>query len=255
MKRRLHRPRKRDIPLELLSAVWRTEEIGGTGQHHEHESIQEGHRSSHSFALNQWSHGDINSFCAQYIRPYLPSLGRALPVIERILGMLDEQGDCPSSLSVKGEAASPDFVEEGILAGLTLREYSLHVARITHDLIKKGHKETMMGKFLILALGHKLGILSGADMLGGVSVKSVLMLDPLLQDLPYRDDIMVAIRMYQDNRPKTDAARILKGASAAAGKAMSERAKVLSKACRRPSVDIEKISAAIHSPQTFEDQI
>jgi hypothetical protein len=88
----------------------------------------------------QWVHADISSFYGRYIRPCLISLGPARPVIERILDILDEHGDCPWSLSAGVRVDASDSDDERIFAGITLRDYSLHVARIAHDLLKKGHK-------------------------------------------------------------------------------------------------------------------
>jgi len=229
-KRWLHRPKVQQVPLERLASLWVKEsDLSTHGQ-------REFQRASMT-----WAHEDINSFHSQYVDSFLPATDPARPVIAELLSLLDEQGDYPSTMpeSVSGE--------EHVSAKISLRAYSLETARIAFDMIRKGHRnpEMLMGKILVITLGHQLGVISDADILGGVSAKSVLLLDPLIQGLPYKESIVNAVRTFRENHVKSDEARILRAASSAAGKKEYERTEVLSKAQREPFPDIEQIKRAI----------
>ena len=231
IKRRLHRPREQQIPLERLARLWLEDPRlpvkaqGGSQQE-----------------LMAWTHEDIASFYAQYVESFLPQTDPARPVIEQLLTILDEHGDCPSTIP------DADSGEKHIYPQIPLRDYSLEVARTAFDMIRKGHldPEMLMGKILIMTLGHQLGMLSDAAILGGTSAKSVLILDPLIRDLPYKEAIVNAIRTFRSNHLKTNEARILRAASSAARKKEIERVEVLSKVwAKYPQVDIDKIKSAI----------
>jgi hypothetical protein len=122
------------------------------------------------------------------------------------------------------------------------------------DMIKKAHRdyELILGKIVIICLGHRLGILSSATTIGGVSARSLLMLHPLIQDLAFKNNIITAIRTFEDNHPKIDEARILKAATLAARKHLKERSEVLSQMDQQGVLDISKIRAAIFSPERIE---
>jgi len=225
IKRRLHRPKVREIPLEQLAALW--VERDETDQERELK------------LSDKWLHDEINGFYSQYVNTSLPPSDPARPVIEEILTLLDEQGYCPS--------APGTIPEEEIYAEISLREYSLEVARIAYEMVLKGHKdpELLLGKIFIITLGHQLGVLSSEQMLGGVPAKSLLILEPHIRDLAYRDAIVEAIRTFTGNHPKSQEARILKAASSAARKREYERARVFSKVWHQAPVDIEDIKKAI----------
>jgi hypothetical protein len=232
IKRRLHRPGQREIPLERLARLWL-----------EDSERPLRNQGSPQQMTRTWTHEDINSFSSRYVESFLPPSDPAHPVIERLLVILDEHGGCPSS------NAKSDSEEGHVFAEISLREYSLEVTRIAFDMIKRGHRdyEMIAGKILVITLGHHLGITSDADILGGISAKSVLLLDPLIQDLPCKESVVNAIRTFEANHPKTDEAKILKAASSAARKNEYERAKVFSRAWQQPVMDIKKIKRAIES--------
>lgn len=228
IKRRLHRPKVQQVPLERLARLWMKDSpLSNHGQ------------GEFQRASMTWAHDDINRFYSQNVDSFLPESDSARPVIAQLLTLLDEQGDCPST----------DSKEKPISARIPLRAYSLETARIAFEMIRKGHRdpEMLMGKILIIALGHQLGVISDADILGGVSAKSVLLLDPLIQDLPYRESIVNAVRTFRKNHAKSDEARILGAASSAARKKEHERSEVLSKTSREPFPDIEQIKRAIQA--------
>ena len=227
LKRRLHRPKERQIPLEQLARLWLDSEPELKGES--------------KIVSKSWEHEDIDMFYAHYIHFFLPSGDPARPVIQGILDLLDERGDLPSVIP----GSVPD--EKALYEEISLREYTLEVARIAHEMVIKGHRdpEMIMGKIMIITLGHQVGVISDADTLGGIPAKSILILDPMIRDLPYRDSIVEAIQRYSGNRQKTQEAKILSAATSAARKKLYERARVLSKAWNQPSIDIEEIKKAI----------
>jgi hypothetical protein len=222
--------KRKEIPLNLLSRLWT-----------EKEPIRQ--PSFQNPTQSKWAHEDIHQFYTQYISPSFSILGPAGPTIDQILTLLDHHGDCPSSLD--------DSETEKAFAGITLREHSMTVARIAVDMIKKAHRdyEVILSKILIICLGHSFGILSSANIIGGIPARSILILDPLIQDLPFKQDIITAIRTFGDNHPKTDEAKILKAANTAARKNELERLTVISKIGCPDIFDIKKIRAAIQSPE------
>ncbi len=221
---------RKEIPLNLLSHLWVENKIS------EKAALQPP-------AANDWAHQDIHQFYNQYIAPNMTVLGTALPVIHQILSILDNAGDCMADMD--------DSEEEKMPVSITLREHSLCVARIAVDMIKKTHRDydMILGKILIVCLGHGLGALSSAQTIGGLIAKTLLILGPLIQDLPFKQDIVLAILTFGENHPGTDGAKILKAASCAARRSEQERTRVLSKINRLDILDIQKIRAAIQPSQ------
>jgi len=226
IKRRLHRPRVRTVPLEALAVLWtQGEGVQGLISREEQEEVR-------------WVNHEINNFYRSYVSPYSATLGPARKVIEQILTILDLQGNHPSVEDRKD-----------ILAQITLREHSLSTAREAIDMIRRHHRdhEMIAPKVLIMALGHNLGVTGTADVLGGANMKSLLILEPMVQDLPYKDAIFDAIRNYKENKPKGQEAKILKAADAAARRKERQRLQLLSATPGVPLTDIKKISALIEN--------
>jgi hypothetical protein len=233
LKQKLNRNRQKEIPLEFLSRLWIEKEMP------KKSSLQ-------NPITAHWTHADINQFYAQYVAPLSAALGTTAPVIEHLLTLLDDKGDCSFCVD--------EMDEEKTLINISLRDHSLTVARMAVDMIKKAHRdyELILGKILIICLGHRLGILSSATTIGGVSARSLLMLHPIIQDLSFKQDIITAIRTFEDNHPKADEARILKAATLAARKHLNERSEVLSQMDKQGVLDISKIRTAIFSPERNE---
>jgi len=230
LKQKLTGTRRKEIPLNLLSRLWSEKEMTGKP-------------SYQNQSTPQWAHQDINQFYTQYIAPNHSVLGPAGLVIDQILSMLDDAGDWPASVEPSDEEES--------FSAITLRGHSLTVTRIAVDMIKKTHRdyEMILSKILIICLGHRLGALSSANTIGGVTAKTLLILDSMIQDLPFKQDIVLAILTFCENRPKSEAAKILKAASCAARKKEVESTQVFSKISRPDVLDIKKIRAAIQLPQ------
>jgi hypothetical protein len=130
------------------------------------------------------------------------------------------------------------------------------VASIAVGLIKKAHRdyEKILGKILIICLGHGLGAIAPRSAIGGMTAKTLLILDPMIQELPFKQDIVLAILTSCESNPKTEGAKILKAACLEAGKQARERALIISKISQtdilNPDVlDINNIRAAINLPE------
>lgn len=218
---------RKEISLHLLSRLWV-----------EKENLEKA--ALQYPAANDWAHQDIHHFYSQYIAPNRMALGATGPVIHRILSMLDNAGDCAADMDDSGEEKMP--------VTISLREHSLCVARIAVDMIKKTYRDDDMivGKILIICLGHGLGALSSSVCVGGVMAKTLLILDPMIQALPFKQDIVLAILTFGETHPKAESAIILKAASRAARKKEVESAQVYSEINRLDVVlDIKKIKASI----------
>jgi hypothetical protein len=234
LKQKFCRARRKEIPLHLLSRLWIEKEM------HEKSFLK-------NSITSKWAHDDINQFYAQYIAPNIAVLGAAASVIDHILSLLDDAGTCPFSEETSIEIE----IEDDGFPVVTLREHSLNVARIAVDMIKKNHRDydMILGKTLIICLGHGLGALSSAQTIGGLIAKTLLILYPLIQDLPFKQDIVLALLTFGENHPRTDGAKILKAASFAARRNEQERNMVLSKINHPDVLDIQKIRAAIQLSQ------
>ena len=234
LKQKFNRARRKEIPLYLLSRLWIEKEM------HEKSSLK-------NSITDKWAHDDINQFYAQYIAPNMVVLGPAASVIDQILSLLDDAGNSPFREEPSIEIEAKEF------PAVTLREHSLNVARIAVDMIKKAHRDydMILGKTLIICLGHGLGALSPTQIIGGLIAKTLLILDPLIQDLPFKQDIVLALLTFGENHPRNDGAKILKAANFAARRNQQERTRVLSKINRPNVLDIQQIRAAI---QQFQEK-
>ena len=198
----------------------------------------------------RWIHSEINSFYRTYVQPYEVAMGPSRQVVEQILTMLDHYGDTPSIETETGAVAcSTTSKPEQCLAQITLREHSLNVAREAVDMIKRHHKdyEMMVGRILIITLGHALGLCSKAQVPGGGWTKTLLILEPMIQDLPWKDIVFEAISTFQSNKPKSQEARILRAAEAASRKKELQRVQLLSATPGVP-MDINKVREMVGLP-------
>jgi len=237
LKRWLHRPKTTTVPLEALSVLWAHDSAPLKGTLTEDQEVR-------------WIHSEINSFYRTYVQPYAAAMGPSRQVVEQILTMLDHHGDTPSLPASQAGvetgsgalACSRKSHRDQCLAQITLREHSLNVAREAMDIIKKHHKdyEMMAGRILIIALGHDLGLCSKAQVPGDGWTKSLLILEPMVQDLPWKDIVFEAISTFQANRPKSQEARILRAAEAASRKKELQRLQLMSAPPGVP-IDINKV--------------
>jgi len=106
-----------------------------------------------------FEHPEINDFYKGYVaKPYVK--GNRRIVIEKLLQMLDEQGDCSSVVGRGVQARSTEteakYGEESYayLARIPLWRHSLEVAKCY---IRKFQHDTMHPAAIIIALGHDVG--------------------------------------------------------------------------------------------------
>ena len=190
----------------------------------------------------RWINSEINSFYRTYVQLYSAAMGPSRGVVEQILTMLDHQGNVPSV-----DANDPE--SDQLFRQITLREHSLSVAREAIDMVKRYHKdyEMLVGRMLIITLGHDLGVCSNAQIPGGVGTKSLLILEPMVQDLPFKEVVAEAISTFRKTNPKSQEARILRAAEASVRKKELQRIQLLSATPGVPLTDMTKISALIGS--------
>ncbi|RLD98228.1 MAG: hypothetical protein DRI92_04270 [Aquificota bacterium] len=236
LKRWLHRPKPTTVALEALSVLWAHD--SAPLKRTLTEDQQDPARPAGGEV--RWIHSDINSFYSTYVQPYAAAMGPSWPVVEQILTILDHHGNTPS-------------VESGAdqhLAQITLREHSLNVAREAMDMIKRHHKdyEMIAGRILIIALGHDLGLCSRAQAPGGGWSKSFLILEPIVQDLPFKEVIFEAITTFNKNNPRSQEARVLRAAEATARKKEVQRIQLLGATPGVP-IDITKMRQIIRGEE------
>jgi hypothetical protein len=185
----LRRPKNQEISLESLSRLW----VGDQ----EDDFLSPSHQDREIF----WKNQDITDFYEAYVKPHARVLGqRGLSVLEEILSILDIQGDCPSVVSgeqVGDEALSSSYE---LLARVNLRTHSLNAAREAFRMIKESYPdhEMVLGKTLIAALGHDLGKIpsSGKYLTGDHPIRSAHVLESIVKDLPYGNEVVKAVRNH-----------------------------------------------------------
>ena len=231
-KRWLHRPKTTTVALEALCVLWV----------HDSATLKPFMKEDEQDAV-RWINTDINSFYRTYVQPFSAAMGPSRGVVEQILTMLDHQGNVPS--------VANNETSDQRLAQITLREHSLNVAREAVDMLKKHHKdyEMMMGRILIIALGHDLGLCSKAQLFDSVSTKSLLILEPMIQDLPFKEIIFEAISSFNKSNPKSQEARILRAAEAATRKKELMRIQLLSSTPGVP-IDVRKVQEMVREEES-----
>ena len=177
------RHRNSEISLEQLACLWRSQ----ASQHLPAEA------DSPAF-----KHPEIQDFYDEYVKERTFSTTPAGAVVNEILQLLDQEGDCPSVVNGKGEAEGlTDKNAYDVLAGVKLYRHTLDVAE---EMIKafKG-SAAMLPKVLIASLGHDLGKLPSYRKtlysLGDHPLISVTILEglPGYAGLPYKDKVNKAI--------------------------------------------------------------
>jgi len=234
LKRKLYKPRSKTIPLHRLAKLW-------LGVSTDNRPPQTG---SVPADIPEWNAPELNSFYKSYVLPYYRVLGDSRAAIDQILHILDIGGNCPSVPPGEGEPC---------LEKIALRDHSIRVARFAVDMVKKAHRdhELLVGKVLIASLGHNIGLTTEGSVLGGNTAKSLLVLEPFISDLPFKQDIIEAIKTYNDNNPKGELARILRAANAAARKVELNTSRIFDGTAN--SLDLEKIKATINA-YSMEDE-
>jgi hypothetical protein len=179
--------------------------------------------------VGRWKSGEICDFYSAFVAPNARVLGElALRAVQEILTILDKEGDCPSVVNREYQETDPLVKNYWTkLTAVTLREHSLNVARESLYRLKQGHSDYQMllGRTLIAALGHDLGKLPSAQLAakkrieyrtGYHPIASYQLLEPLVKNLPYGQDVLAAVRQHHMKKVKHPTTRLLKEADTAA---------------------------------------
>ncbi|MDA8089521.1 MAG: HD domain-containing protein [Nitrospiraceae bacterium] len=197
---------KKEIALEALSSIWarhkNTEIFLGqlAGIWREQGQPQTGPAE---FADPVFQHPEIQEFYGRHVKDRHFSAAAAGDVIREILGLLDQEGDCPSVVNEKLNEGSLEKNAYDLLAQIPLYRHSLDVAE---ELIK-AFKESpaAIPKVLIASLGHDLGKLPSYRKtlytMGDHPLMSVTVLESLqgYGGLSYREEINRAISSHHRN--------------------------------------------------------
>jgi len=192
---------KREVALEHLAGIWThkgmaessAEKDEGATRKETEKSQDETHEISVAFR-----DPDLNAFYTENIRDKAGFPPQARQVIEGILKILDQEGDCPSVVNSHGEIEAN--LETGVynrLARVTLREHALDTAGEMLRLVDPGPMTPMA---IIAAFGHDLGKIPAYRQqlysLGDHPVISITILDkiPGFSEMPNKGDIITAIR-------------------------------------------------------------
>jgi hypothetical protein len=192
---------KREVALEHLAGIWThkgmaessAEKDEGATRKETEKSQDETHEISVAFR-----DPDLNAFYTENIRDKAGFPPQARQVIEGILKILDQEGDCPSVVNSHGEIEAS--LETGVynrLARVTLREHALDTAGEMLRLVDPGPMTPMA---IIAAFGHDLGKIPAYRQqlysLGDHPVISITILDkiPGFSEMPNKGDIITAIR-------------------------------------------------------------
>ncbi|QOX80779.1 HD domain-containing protein (plasmid) [Trichlorobacter lovleyi] len=154
-----------------------------------------------------FNHEEISIFYSKIKRQPVFS-GLAMEVIEDILTLLDEYGDCPSvvtrNVNEPDKKLDPKVIEV-LKTKVTLIEHTLNV---TDEVLRRLPAGPIAPKGVIAALAHDLGKLpayydkmyaTGDHKMLGISVLDGM---PKFKGLQYADDILVAIRRHHDTLDK-----------------------------------------------------
>ena len=109
-------------------------------------------------AVPAFSHPQTRAFWEEEIEPHRSLLRkrRELPVIEKVLLVLDEHGICSSVVSGDGKSSFEPTARR--FSRVTLLDHSLRVARRMREIHDAVYKERVLyGKHLIAALAHDVG--------------------------------------------------------------------------------------------------
>lgn len=176
------------IPISELSSLWRDEKlIAELGRLPELKS----HRAA--------------SFMAQYViqGSWFQKAPLQKAICVQILHLLDQEGDCPSVVSMNGDVeGSWDENTYQILGRTTLLDHSLNVAEQAVRLLGESESWHVIPDTMIAALGHDLGKLQSLRghlySTGEHPLAAGLPLNRLagFQGLPRKDEILQAIKLH-----------------------------------------------------------
>lgn len=187
------------IALEELASLWKnSQKLPETDQGKEEIIFQ---------------HEEITEFRSIYLSGNGFYAGKTKGAIDEILLLLDAEGDCPS---VVNSASEPENSLEKnayeMLAGIKLYQHSIGVAK---EIVRLVNSPTIAPKAIITALGHDLGKIprfrQSYYSMGDHPLISIVILEAILKEISYKDEILKAIKEHHRN-PKGLLAEKLKAA-------------------------------------------
>jgi hypothetical protein len=101
-------------------------------------------------------HPELEAFFAEWVEgaPAVKAMKRT--VIEKVLSILDTQGDCPSVVN-KTPQESESKLDKDVFARLGTIPLWQHALAVTREMARKVKQEVMLPDALIAGLGHDLG--------------------------------------------------------------------------------------------------
>jgi len=198
---------KKDIALEALSVIWTRhknvtlslEQLAGLWREQAGTVIQNIEDNT------KFRHEELQNFYDSYIRgKSLFVNSGAYSVIQRILEMIDSEGDAPSVVNAKGEPEG--YIDKdayGVLSRVTIASHSVNVAKEMYEMFKSS--PAILPKAMIAAFGHDLGKLPSCRKklysMGDHPLMSVTILESIegYKKLPYKDEINKAIKDHHRN--------------------------------------------------------
>jgi len=177
------------------------EEVGKDSQ----EAVAMVDKSSIQKSGISWKHTEISAFYAAFITPHIRIMDTsAVIAIREILTILDDfGGDCPSI--VQGDEETPPQYHA---LTSTLREHSLDVTREAYDILKKSDNILLMAKIFVATLGHDLGKIpnknNGGERVNLHAFKSAGMLETIIKDLEYRENVLTAVKSHHLSQPEVE---------------------------------------------------
>lgn len=164
-----------------------------------------------------FQHEDIAAFHRELVAGRAVVKGAKKCIIEKLLHLLDTQGDCPSVVRRHKDEAEGKFDADvfALLARIGLREHSLAVAR---TLARRLDQPVLLPDALIIGLGHDLGKIpayqSALYRTGDHPLVSLVVLEQISEfsALGGKDEIIEAIRQHHLLKPESPLGRAIKKA-------------------------------------------
>lgn len=182
--------KKYSIKLDVLSKTWKQEE---------HAEEERDEKDTVTF-----KNEEVQSFYIRFIKDNVYVVGNVKKVVLGLLGILDEEGDCPSVVNVIGDVESRLFEKDrrtyDILERTSLRSHSLRTAEEIMKVLKSVPLLTPKG--IVAALAHDLGKIPRHKdklyALGEHAFLSVAVLEKLpgFSEIAYREQVVKAVREH-----------------------------------------------------------
>ncbi|MEW6289947.1 MAG: HD domain-containing protein [Thermodesulfobacteriota bacterium] len=242
-------PLVREMTLRELSGIWTKKETGTKTIHiSELSSLWRDEKliAALDLRLPELKNQRAASFMERYVRQesWFQKAALQKAVCGQILQMLDQEGNCPSVVSMNGDVeGSWDENTYQLLARTTLLDHSLNVAEQVVRLLGENESWHVIPDTMIAALGHDLGKLQSLRghlySTGEHPLAAGLPLSRLagFQGLPRKDEILRAINLHH-KRPDGLLGKTLKKADQLA------RQK-----------ELEKIAELVATPESNKDNV